>query len=107
MKGELEAAKLERYAPIERTNVHPVVKELFLCEMKNVSKKNVVRYSDTVKEFCSSLYKVNCKLLQSVLQDDYFLVIFDASIMLKSDLSLIPDLGNQVKFVQVGEKSHS
>ncbi len=62
MKSDLEAAKLERYAPIERTNVHPVVKDLFLCEMKNVSKKNVARYSDTVKEFCSALYKVNLQL---------------------------------------------
>ena len=67
MNRELEAAKLERYAPIERTNVHPVVKELFLCEMKNVSHKNMMRYSDPVKEFCSSLYKVNyCEFIEII-----------------------------------------
>lgn len=37
LKETFATAKRERFAPFEQTNVHPVVKDIFLCELKNAT----------------------------------------------------------------------
>ena len=67
LKAQLEQAKLDQYAPFERSNLHPIVKEIVTCEMKNAAAgggnggTNFKRYTNAVKEFCHGLYKVSPK----------------------------------------------